>query len=219
MADLPVNPMSIALTVSHRMLWWQTMDEDDNPAHWRVSADVDPQACCPVEYRHVGDCSLLVADLDPTRNMLDSVELDEWDLEFIGETVLDLADGTLVPALDQQIVEGPPQMVILTHFELAAPWRGHGLAAPLIAATLARFAPTARLAVCRISPARFLAQHADRLAAELASVRLGALLERIGFFLWRDVYVVDLRNDDLTDAGLALLQRWVPQDDQRPESA
>lgn len=213
MADLPANPMSIELSLTHRMLWWQTVDEDDLPEHWHVSADVWTLDVCPPEHRHVGDFALAVADLNGDRNLLDSVDLGEWALEFIAETVIDLAEGTLVADLDEQISEGLPRMVILRRFELAAAWRGHGLAAPLVAAALGRFSTTARLAVCRLSPADFLGAANDRVSAELTCLRLGALLERIGFYLWRGVYVVDLRNPALTDASFESLERWGPYND------
>lgn len=214
MADLPANPMSIELSVTHRMLWWQTVEEDDLPEHWHVSADVWNLDLCRPEHRHVGDFSLAVADLDGDRNLLDSVELGEWALEFIAETVLDLSEGTLVAELDDQIGVGQPRMVILRRFELARAWRGFGLAGPLIAAALERFAATARLAVCRISPADFIEeQGGDRVSAELACLRLGALLERIGFYLWRGVYVIDLHDPALTDASLEPLERWGPYTD------
>jgi hypothetical protein len=205
--------MSVELTVSHRLLWWQTVADDDLPEHWRVSADVWDLDVCAPENRHVADMTLAVADLDSERNLLDSIELGEWALEFIAETVIDLADGTLVPELDEQISDGPPRMVIMCWFELAEAWRGHGLAAPLIAAALERFSNNARLAVCRISPGDFRSRGQDRVSAELTCLRLGSLLERIGFFLWNGVYVVDLKNQDLIDASLGPLERWGPYSD------
>ncbi|PZF82958.1 hypothetical protein C1I92_14325 [Jiangella anatolica] len=205
--------MSIELSVTHRMLWWQTVEEDDLPEHWQVSADVWSLDMCPPEHRHVADFSIAVADLNGDRNLLDSIELGEWALEFIAETVIDLSAGTLLPELDQQISDGLPRMVILRRFELAPAWRGFGLAGPLIAAALERFATTARLAVCRFSPADFYAVSAGRVEAELTCLRLGALLERIGFYLWRGVYVVDLRNPTLTDASFEPLERWGPYSD------
>ncbi|WP_152690693.1 hypothetical protein [Jiangella alkaliphila] len=216
MADLPANPMSVELTVSHRLLWWQTMSDDDLPEHWHVSADVWDLDVCPPGSRHVADIELAVADLDSERNLLDSIELGEWALEFIAETILDLADGTLVPELDEKIGAGPPRMVIVRWFELAEAWRGHGLAAPFIAAALERFSSNARLAVCRISPGDFSSRGQDRISAELTCLRLGSLLERIGFFQWNGVYVVDLQNQELTDASLGPLERWGPYSDGHP---
>lgn len=213
MADLPANPMSIELSVTHRMLWWQTVEEDDLPETWHVSADVWKLDVCRREHRHVADLSISVADLNSDRNLLDSIDLGEWALEFIAETVLDLAEGTLVADLDDQISDGLPRMVILRWFELAQVWRGFGLAGPLIAASLERFAATARLAVCRISPADFVGKGCDRVSAELTCLRLGALLERIGFYLWRGVYVVDLHDPALIDASFEPLERWGPYRD------
>lgn len=215
MHDLPANPMSIELTIAHRQLWWQPSEEDDQPESWDVWARVWAREVCPPEQRHVGKISLSVADLGRDRNLLDSIELGDWSVEFIAETVLDLAEGTLVPELDEQISEGTPRMVILSWIELAQAWRGHGLAGPLTAAALERFSRTARLAVCRISPADFMPDYPDRFAAELATVRLGGMLEQIGFFLWKGVYVIDLRDQALIDASLALLERWGPYSDQQ----
>ncbi|TDE13571.1 hypothetical protein [Jiangella asiatica] len=206
--------MSVELTVTHRMLWWQTVTDDDMPEHWRVSADVWDLDVCAEEHRHVADVQLAVADLNCDRNLLDSLEPGEWALEFIGETVVDLADGTLVPDLDERISDGPPRMVIVCSFELARPWRGHGLAGPLLASALERFSNNARLAVCRISPADLLSRNPDRMSAELTCLRLGTLLERIGFFYWNGVYVVDLKNQDLIDASLGPLERWGPYSDE-----
>jgi GNAT superfamily N-acetyltransferase len=202
--------MSIELTVCNRQLWWQTQDDEVRPEHWEVSADIWRTSFCPPDQRHVGDISLLVAELHPEWNLLDSFELDEWMVEFIAETVLNLGDGTLVPELDAQISPGMPRMVILRHFELAEPWRGHGLAAPLVAATLERFSRTARLAVCHLTPVDFMSECSERISAELACVRLGALLERIGFYPWKEVHVLDLRNTALIDCALGLIEQWVP---------
>ena len=208
---LPANPMSIELTITHRRLWWQTNDEDHSPEHWDVSADVWNLDLCRMEHRHVADISLAVADLHRDRHLMDSLVLGEWALEFIAETVVDLADGKLNPELDSQISPGTPRMVILRQFELANVWRGHGLGSALVAAALDAFSATARLAVCRISPTDFADQTADRISAELASVRMGALLERVGFRIWRGVHFVDLRNPALVDARMGSFERWLPR--------
>lgn len=205
--ELPVSPLSIALTIRHRRLWWQIDDEDHMPEPWDVSADVCELAACRDELRHVGDLSLVIADLRRERNLLDSADLGEWALEFIAETVIDPAAGLLHPELDAQLGPGPPRMVIIRRFELTEPWRGHCLAAVLLAGALRTLSPSARVGACRVSPLEFLcATGNNRIAAELASVRIGAMLERIGFRPWRGVHVVDLRDPVLLDARLAMLQ-------------
>lgn len=174
------------------------------PERWDVSADVWELGVCPERYRHVGDISMVIADLRRERNLLDSVELGEWALEFIAETVIDPAKGLLHPELDAQIAPGPARMIILREWSLTEPWRGHGLGCSLIAGVLRTLAPTARLAACRVSPLDF-ADAPDRVTAELASVRVGASLERIGFHRWCGVHVVDLRNPALLDARMGLI--------------
>lgn len=209
--DLPANPMSIELTITHRRWWWQTNEEDHSPEHWEVSADIGDLDLCRFEHRHVADISLAVADLHRDKHLMDSLVLGEWALEFIAETVVDLADGQLHPELDALISPGPPRMVILRQFELAEPWRGCGLGSALVAAALDAFSATARLAVCRISPADFMPQTKDRVSAEFASVRMGALLERVGFRIWRGVHFVDLRDESLVDSRMSSFERWLPR--------
>lgn len=203
--DLPASPLSISLTISHRRLWWQVDDEDHLPERWNVSADVWQLGACPDHLRHVGDISLVIADLRRERNLLDSVDLGEWALEFIAETVIDPAQGLLHPELDAQIGPGVARMIVLREWSLTEPWRGHGLGRSLIAGVLRVFAPSARLAACRVSPLDFAAVAPDRVAAELASVRVGASLESIGFRQWRGIHVVDLGDPALLGAGLGLI--------------
>ncbi|OXM74169.1 MULTISPECIES: hypothetical protein [Amycolatopsis] len=208
--DLPANPLSIELELTHRRFWWQIDDEDEQPEQWDVSADVSELDVCPEELRHVGDIALVIADLTKERNLLDSVVLGEWALEFIAETVIDPDQGKLHPELDARISQGPPRMVVLRRVELTEPWRGHGLGAALIASALRILSPNARLAACRVSPLDFTLPGADRITAELCSLRAGAMLERIGFQRWRGVHLVDLRNPALVDARMELLDQWWP---------
>ncbi|MDQ0377808.1 hypothetical protein [Amycolatopsis thermophila] len=208
--DLPANPLSIELTLTHRRFWWRIDDEDEQPEQWDASADVSDLDVCPEDLRHVGNIALVIADLTKERNLLDSVVLGEWALEFIAETVIDPDQGKLHPELDARISQGPPRMVILRRIELTEPWRGHGLGAALIAGALRILAPNARLAACRVSPLDFAHPGADRISAELSSLRAGAMLESIGFHRWRGVHLVDLRNPALVDARMDLLEQWWP---------
>ncbi|NKQ57441.1 hypothetical protein HFP15_31710 [Amycolatopsis sp. K13G38] len=202
--------MSIELTLSHRRFWWQIDEEDANPESWHVSADITPLDPCQDELRHVADIELAIADLGGERNLLDSVTLGEWALEFIAETVIDPRQGKLHPALDAELDPGPPRMVVLRHVALTPLWRGHGLGAALIASALRILAPDARLAVCRISPLDFAQCHDDRLARELAASRVGGMLERIGFRRWRDVHVIGLRDPALLETRMKVLDLWWP---------
>ncbi|WAL65323.1 hypothetical protein ORV05_31195 [Amycolatopsis cynarae] len=213
-SELPANPLSIELTLSHRRFWWRIDDEDEQPEVWAVSADVPDRERCPAPARHVGDIRLLLADLTRERNVLDAGALGEWAVEFITETVIDPDRGRLHPELDAEITPGPPRMVIVRRVELAVPWRGHGLGGALIAGTLRILAPQARLGACRVSPLDFPGE-GDRMAAELASVRAGVMLERIGFRRWRGVHVIDLHEPALLDARMDLLAQWWPGRDGR----
>lgn len=205
MKELPANPLSINLRFEHERLWWQIDDEDHMPERWRVSADVNSVRCAP-EYRHVGDFSLVIADLRQERNLLDA-DLDDWAMEFIAETLIDPAQGLLHPDVDSRITAGAPRMVIVRHVMLAPRWQGRGLGGALLAGALRALAAGARLAVARVSPLDFLDSSPDKVSAELASVRFGALLERIGFEQWREVHFVDLRHPLLFDARMTLFEQ------------
>ncbi|RBM17964.1 hypothetical protein DI005_20765 [Prauserella sp. PE36] len=210
MRGLPANPLNVRLRVAHDRLWWHTDDEDHLPERWDVSADVWDLSVPDLRHRHVGDITLVIADLTRERNLLDSTMLGEWALEFIAETVIDL-DGTLHSELDTALTEGPPRMVIVRSIELARAWRGHGLGGPLLAAALRILAPTARVAACRVSPLDFRRVCPDAVSAELASMRMAVLLERIGFFPWREVHLIDLRSTALREARMPVFDQWYPQ--------
>lgn len=206
MKQLPANPLSINLKFEHERLWWQTDDEDHMPERWSVSADVAVTPCAQ-ENRHVADFSLVIADLHRERNLLDAPDLGDWAMEFIAETLIDPAQGRLHPDLDNRITPGVARMVIVRHVVLAPPWQGHGLGGALLAGALRALAPGARLAVARVSPLDFLASSPDKVSAELASIRFGALLERIGFEQWREVHFVDLQHPQLLDARMEMFEQ------------
>lgn len=178
------------------------------PERWDVSADVGDLGACPADHRHVGDIELVIADLRRERNALDSAELGEWVSEFIADAVVDQEHGRFVPELDALLSDGVARMVIVRDCHIVEAWRGHGLGALLIAGALRSLARVARLAVCRVSPDDFRHTTADRVSAELVSVRIGAMLEKIGFVRWHGVHVIDLRDPALLDVRLDLLERW-----------
>lgn len=209
--DLPANPLSIELTTAHRRLWWQVDDEDQQPATWHASADVWQLEVCPDECRHVGDVELAMADFTPERNLLDSIVVGEWAMEFLAETVLEPSLGRLHPELDELLDPGPPRMLVIRRIELAEPWRGHGLGAALLGSVVRIFGPDIRLAACRVSQLDFQLPGQDRITAELHAVRAARMLERIGFVPWRGVHVVGPTHPALLDARTELLDRWTPE--------
>lgn len=216
-SDLPANPLSISLTFSHQRLWWQVDDEDHIPESWHVSADVWEFAQCRPGSVHVADVSLVISDLRQETNLLDAVDVEDWALDFIAETVIDPKQGLLHPELDDRITDGPPRMIILRHLRLTEEWRGFGLGGVLIASVLRALEPGARLAVCRVSALDFAHESPDRISAELASVRIGQLLERLGFERWHDVHVVDLRHPALRRACFEAIERLADDEDSTPK--
>lgn len=207
---LPANPLSIELTFQHRRLWWQVGDRDDRPEQWGVSADVNQLIPCGEVFRHVGDLSITIADVRRDRSSIDARDTGQWVSEFLAESVLDHEDGRLHPELEDRIGPGVPRMVILQKIAIAQSWRGHGLAEVLTAGALSALAHNSRLAACRISPGDFADTCPDPMAADLASVRMSGMLERLGFFRWRGVHVVDLNDPALLDACHRVIGRWWP---------
>jgi GNAT superfamily N-acetyltransferase len=208
--NLPANPLSIELTTTNRRLWWPESDEDGQPEKWDVSADVWDLDLCAEEERHVADIGLAIADLTRTPNLLDSVVLGEWALDFISGMVSEPDSGRLHPELEAKIGHGPPRLVVLRRLSVAEPWRGHGLGAALVAGALRAMAPMARLAACRVSRFDFRSSSPDRISAELTSVRAGTMLEGIGFCRWHGVHIVDPRSPRLSEAPTELLNKWWP---------
>lgn len=212
--DLPANPLSIQLTVTHERLWWQVERADEQPERWEVSANIWGMENTEHKARHVGDISLALADLTMERNLIDASVLGDWSMEFIEALVADPARGTLHPDLEQQVSPGPAHLVVVRRISVTRPWRGYGLGAALTASALLVFARYARLAACYVSPENFADTGHDSVSADLASVRIGRMLESMGFHRWNDAYVVDLRNPSLLETRRRVITQWWPNDEQ-----
>ncbi|MFF5987591.1 hypothetical protein [Prauserella flavalba] len=210
--DLPANPLSIELTLRHRRLWWHTEEQDEDPERWDVSADVWRLDVCPDDLRHVGDMAFAAADLFRDRDLLEAAALGRWVQDFLVEAVA-LDERRLHPELGEWIGPGPERFVIVRRVEITPDWRGHGMGAALLAGALRAMSRSARLAVCSPAPSDFAGEGVDATGAELDAARAGAALERIGFWRWRGVYVVDLREQALLDARKDLTDRWWPDGD------
>lgn len=210
--DLPANPLSIELTLGHRRLWWHVEEQDEDPEPWDISADVWEPNPCPDGLRHVGDISVVITDVPRRRSLLDTVALGERIHDFLAEAVVG-EHRRLHPELDARLCPGPERFVIVRRVEIAEEWQGHGLAGSLLACTLRMLSKTARLAVAGPTKADFADEDLDEMSAEFAGARVTGLLERIGFWRWRGVHVVDLRSDRLLAARQDLLDLWWPDDD------
>lgn len=203
--DLPADPLSIRLRISREGLWWQIDGDPEQPERWTVTATAETAVH---EARRVGDISLAIAALTADHDLFDAAVLGGWVPDFLADAVADPGHGTLLPELEERISPGPPHLVVLRRVTISEPWRGHGLGAALMAGALCVFARYARFAASHVSSAVFSAPGQDHLSAELASLRVGRMLESIGFRRWRDVHILDLRNPSLLDARSPLLDRW-----------
>ncbi|WP_184828564.1 hypothetical protein [Jiangella mangrovi] len=208
--------MSVELTVLQRRAWWQP-DDELRPEAWEVTAAVSELGLCAPEVRHVADLSVTVADLRRGRVALDAVVLGEWAPGFLAH-VVDDDGGRLLPELEAWVGDGPPRVVVVRRYELAAAWRGHGLGPVLLAGALGAFLPLARLAAFRVAraapavPGRphttGLGRAARERVAERRRARRTAVLEELGFRLWDGVHVADLRSPALADTRQGALERW-----------
>ncbi|TNC22246.1 hypothetical protein [Amycolatopsis alkalitolerans] len=212
--DLPANPLAIQLTAVHERLWWQLERADEQPERWDVSANIWGLEDTDREARHVGDISLALADLTMERTLIDASVLGDWATEFIDALVADPTRGTLHPDLERQVNPGPPHLVVVRRISITRPWRGYGLGAALTASALLLFARYARLAACHVSPENFAGTGHDPVSADLASVRIGGMLESMGFHHWNGAYVLDLRNPSLLETRRRVITQWWPDDEQ-----
>lgn len=212
--ELPANPLSIQLTVAHERLWWQIEQTNEQPERWEVSANIWGMEETDYEARHVGDISLALADLATERNLIDAAVLGDWAVDFIADLVADSDRGTLHPELERRFTPGPPHLVVVHKISVTEPWRGYGLGAALTASALLVFSRYARLAACHVSPDDFADTGHDPLSAELANVRLGAMMESIGFQRWHDAYVVDLRSPMLRETRRHVIRQWWQGDEE-----
>lgn len=206
LVSLPATPLAIEVSIRHNRPWW--ISEDRNRAQrWQISADVNQLVPCGEVFRHVADLAVDVIDL---RHVAASDDHDDWGRRYAAECVADRQAGRLHPDLEERIGPGAPQAVILRSILVAEPWRGQRLGELLLASMLRFWARSARLALCRVVPEDFAGQCPDPVAAELAATRLVALLERLGFFPWRDVYAGDLASSALRAACDSVIQLWWP---------
>lgn len=202
--QLPANPLSIQLTVTHERLWWQTQQSDEQPERWEVAANIWGMQESDYEARHVGDVSLALADLAMERDLTDAATLGDWTVDFLAALVADPSSGRLHPDLETRFAPGPPHLVVVTNVGVTEPWRGLGLGRALIASALLVFSRYARLAACHVSP----------VSLQQASAGLGTLLESVGFQRWHDAYVVDLRNPILRETRRRVIREWWPEDEE-----
>jgi hypothetical protein len=210
--------MSIELTMATTQVWWQARQrQEDRPEHWKVSADVWASVACEPQHRHVGDFQLAVVNVNANRHPLDPMELGGWAVEFMEHGLPDGPEDAIFAKRGAQVKGRDPKVAFLRGFKLAGGWQGHGLAGPLIAATLDRFSGIAQLGVCRVSGADFIDDSPGRTSAELTCTRVQALLEEIGFYRWREVHVLDLRTWDMSAADLWRLDRWAPANESDEE--
>lgn len=206
LVSLPATPLAIELSIRHSRTWWKPED-GDRAQHWQISADVTQLIPCGEVFRHVADLAVDVIDL---RRPAASDGYDDWATGYAAGCVADRQAGRLRPDLEERISPGVPQAVVLRSILVAEPWRGQRLAELLLASVLRFWARSARLALCRVVPEDFADQCPDPLAAEFAAMRVVALLERLGFFPWNDVYVGDLASPALRAACDSVIQLWWP---------
>ncbi|PXY16611.1 hypothetical protein BAY60_36080 (plasmid) [Prauserella muralis] len=209
--DLPANPLSIELSLSHRRLWWHIEPQDEDPEPWEISADVWEPNPCPANLRHVADLSLVATDVAHRRSLLDTVPLGEPIRAFLDEAV-DADTRRLHPELDNCLSPGPERFLIVRRVEVTEQWQGHGLAAALLAGSLRMMSKVARCGVAGPTTADFADEAIDEVTAALSSARATGLLERIGFWRWRSAHVIDLRSPTLLAPREDILERWWPDD-------
>lgn len=203
---LPATPLAIELSLRHSQPWWEPGGRD-GVQHWRVSADVNQLIPCGEVFRHVADLTLDVIDM---RHPAVRGDPRDWGRQYAAECVADHQTGRLHPHLEERIPPGVPWALIVRSIAVTEPWRGQRLGELLLASALRLWAKRTRLALCRVLPGDVAGQCPDPVAAELAAMRMTGLLERLGFFPWRDVHVADPASPVLRAACENAIQLWWP---------
>lgn len=203
---LPATPLAIELCVRRSQPWWEP-DGRDGVQRWHVAADVNRLIPCGEVFRHVADLDLDVVDL---RHPAARDDLRLRARRCADECVADYQTGRLHPDLEERIAPGVPRAVMVQSIVVTEPWRGQRLGELLLASTLRLWAQWARLALCRALPDDVVGECPEPVAAELAAMRMAGLLERLGFFLWRDIYVADPASPVLRAVCESVIQMWWP---------
>lgn len=204
-STFPANPMAIELNYGYRQQWWQP-ERGTPPKHIDISADAWRLAECEPQHRHVGDISLVVADVEDGVNLLDMFTVGESTTRFLMETAVG-PDGGLNPALEQQVGPAPERAAIIRHVEIRPAWREKGVATALLSGVLCMLRPVARFALCSINDNT---RHSDDTDTNSTGrrQRLRSSLLKFGFVEWNDVYVVDLGHQAIDDARKASIEHF-----------
>lgn len=178
-----------------------------SPRRWEVAVEIDPRQSGGRD-THIGDVWADQVDLRTPPTLLEALALGQWAPTWFDEAMPDPASGRLHPELEDRVQPGPPSLLMLRRVSLSREWRGHRLAAPLLAGALRALADAglARAAIAHIAPIHCMEVNrnypfeiTDIPTAAKVVDRLTSVLTSLGFTDWQGTLIADLTNPQLLD--------------------
>jgi GNAT superfamily N-acetyltransferase len=148
---------------------------------WRVNASVPGVDGAD---RAVGTLSVVALDLVACDDPWGALDSSNEDISHIGDVVFDEMTGQLSPELDARLAHTGERVLVIDRVELEPDWRGHGVAALLLAETLDRMRAGVRAAVCLPAPLHRTGEAQD--SYETGLRRMQQVWQEVGFEQFRE---------------------------------
>ena len=177
---------------------YASLDEVETPGitRWSVAISVRPTDVDDEPAAMVGDCSVVIFDLDSDADLVSSADEIGADVHSCAAALL--PEGTLDDELADQVEPWPSRLLFLEHMVIDPEYRGRGIGPACARAIVRRLAGPFALVVGQPQPDGWEEMDADALQA--ARGKLEATWGGIGLRRWRDTPYWICPADDLTYA-------------------
>lgn len=170
---------------------------------WQARAAIASDGAAPSD---VGTVAVLALDLLRCDDPWGALDASNDDIAHIGDTVFDEMTGQLSEALDSRLARRGSRVLVLDRVELAPAWRGHNIAALLVAETLDRLRADVRVALCLPGPLQ--QQSSAQEEDETSLRRMQRVWSQVGFSEFRDgVWLLEPNQGQLDEHLSALRER------------
>ncbi|HEX5511727.1 MAG TPA: hypothetical protein VFX41_08425 [Actinomycetales bacterium] len=177
--DLPAPLGHVTL----RFVTERPLSERDGIERWSVEAFVADGG--GRDSGSLAGLNLVVVDLLRSVDPWAALDSSNDDLAHIGDTVFDMNTGQLSEALDSRIPPSGNRLLILDRVELQPDWRGHNVAALLVAECLDQLRTGCRVALCLPAPLERRAEESDE-EYQASVERMRHVWSQVGFRPFRD---------------------------------
>jgi GNAT superfamily N-acetyltransferase len=152
---------------------------------WVVRATVSPAEAAGVGAgAAVGRIEVLAVDLAGCPDPWGELDASNDAVAHIGETVFDVNTGQLAEGFDTRLRRRGDRVLVLDYVELEPAWRGHNVAALLVAECLDRLRADCRVVVCLPGPLE--RPDLGDVDYEEAVRRVRGVWSQVGFVPYRD---------------------------------